>query len=122
MKPEEFTRMFDTRTGIREARQDLSATETGRRLFESNARQKLRDVLREGNIKKEFTGNDMFKVLNNQKNAEIFYELIGEEATNAARDAAEEIGKRQMRIEGIKGAAKKAAASKFLRIVYPLLP
>jgi hypothetical protein len=46
-KPEDIQNMLNSRSGIKELRQDLSRTETGRKLFDINTRQKMRSILRD---------------------------------------------------------------------------
>ena len=121
MKPEDIQNLLGSRSGIRQLRTDLGNTETGRKLYDVMTRQKMRSILRDGNIEKKFNGDDLYKFLNKEKNFELFSEIIGEEATEEARLAAKEIGKKQMIIEKTKKLAGKAGAAKFLNTIYPLL-
>ena len=120
-KPEAISRRFDTRSGIKEIKKDLNKTENGKEIYDTLRRQKVRDILRENNIEKEFTGNDLYKTLNKRENFELLSELIGEQETEAARVLAKQLGKKQVRKQNIKQIAGHAVALKFLKYVFPLL-
>ncbi len=120
-KPEDIAKLMESRSGIQQLRTDLGKSERGKRLFELSKKQRIRSILRENNIEKEFTGEDLYKTLNKQNNFELLSELIGEKETEAARLAAKEIGKKQVGRENIKKFVKKAAVVKFFETIWPLL-
>jgi len=120
LKPEDIQAKMNSRSGIRELRQDLSGSESRKKLFNQLERQKLRSLLREGNIEKEFTGNDVYNVLNKEKNAEIFREIMGEQEFEAARQEFKEIGKKQIRIDNLTKYSKYIGVLKFLHNFSPL--
>lgn len=120
-KPEDISRRFDTRSGIKEIKKDLSKTDNGKEIYDTLKRQKVRDILRENQIEKDFTGNDLYKTLNKRENFELLSELIGEEETEAARLLAKDLGKKQVRKQNLKKVAEHAVALKFLKYVFPLL-
>ena len=101
-EPEYILQRLNNRSGIKQLRKDLSPE-----IFDTITKQKMRSILREGNIEHSFSGDSMYQVLNKESNAEIFRELIGEKETNAARDAAKKIGKKQMTQDAIKDLVQK---------------
>jgi len=116
-QPEYIQSKMNSRTGIKELREDLGTQHKSD--FNELATQKMRSMLREGNIEKEFTGNDLYKVLNDEKNFEIFSEIIGEEASEAYRLAAKNAGKNQLRLDAFTKGIKNIAGFKFLhKILY----
>lgn len=123
-KPEDIQKLMDSRSGIKQLRKDFSDTQTKREVFDRLSKQKLRSILREGNIEKEFTGDDLYRFLNKEKNYEIFSELLGESETEAIRKSAKEIGKSQVKSEvrkrNISKAAHKVAVYKTLEMVLAL--
>lgn len=108
--------MLNSRSGIRELKKITSEQN-----FNTITKQKMRSILRENNIEKELTGDSLYRVLNNEKNYEIFSEIIGEQETEAARLAAKFAGKREIAIDTIKDLAKKKMILKFLGIVGNIL-
>lgn len=109
---DDVLKMLESRNGLRNLRKITSENN-----FDQITRQKMRSVLREGNIEKGYTGNDLYKVLNKESNFELFSEIIGEEATEVARKAAKDAGSRQVKADYIKNALEKKALLKFLGIV-----
>lgn len=98
-KPENIQKMMNSRSGIKELREDFNGSEQKRELFDKLSKQKMRSILREGNIEKDFTGDDLYKFLNKENNYEIFSEILGENETEALRTSAKEIGKEQIKSE-----------------------
>ncbi len=98
-KPEDIQKMMNSRSGIKELRKDFSGTDQKKELFQTLSKQKMRSIMREGNIEKDFTGDDLYKFLNKESNYEIFSEILGENETEALRKSAKEIGKAQVKSE-----------------------
>lgn len=98
-EPEDIQRMMNSRSGIKKLREDFKGTEQKRQLFDKLSKQKMRSVLREGNIEKDFTGDDLYKFLNKESNYEIFSEILGESETEVLRQSAKQIGKEQVKSE-----------------------
>lgn len=123
--PEDIQGMMNSRSGIRELRKDFSDTPEKKALFDKLSKQRMRSILREGNIEKEFTGDTLYKFLNKEKNYEIFSELIGEAETESLRLSAKEIGQKQvkqeLRKETLKASAKRLAGYKALELVFHLI-
>lgn len=124
-KPEDIQKMMSSRTAIKQLRQDFSNNAQKRQIFDRLSKQKMRSILREGNIEKEFTGDDLYKFLNKEKNYELFSEFLGESETEALRKSAKDIGKAQVKSEvrkkNISKAAHKVAVYKTLEMVMQLL-
>lgn len=124
-KPEDVQRMMNTRSGIKELKKDLSKSSVEKQLFERLSNQKLRSVLREGNIEKDFKGDELYKLLNKEKNYEIFSEILGEEETEALRLQAKEIGqkavKSELRNKNLTKLGKKYAAYKTFETILNIL-
>lgn len=123
-QPEDIQRMMDSRSGIKQLRKDFSDTKVKKEVFQRLSNQKMRSILREGNIEKDFTGDDLYKFLNKEKNYELFSEFLGEKETELLRQSAKDIGKTQvkseMRKKNISKAAHKVAAFKTLEILINL--
>lgn len=123
-EPEDIQKMMNKRSGIKQLREDLNTPEK-RATFERLQQQKIRSILREGNIEKDFTGDDLYRFLNKEHNYELLSEMLGEAETEALRQSAKEIGKQQVKSEvrkkGVKNAAQKVAAYKTFEILLNLL-
>lgn len=124
-KPEEIQKMMNSRSGIKELREDFRGSEQKRELFDTLSKQKMRSVLREGNIEKDFTGDDLYKFLNKESNYEVFSEILGETEAEALRQSAKEIGKEQVKSEvrkqRISKVANKMVALKGLELLLGIL-
>lgn len=124
-KPEDIQRQMNSRSGIKELREDLKGSEQKRELFDKLSKQKMRSVLREGNIENDFSGDDLYKFLNKEKNYEIFSEILGEPETEALRKSAKEIGKEQVKSEirkqKISKVANKIVAFKAMELLLGIL-
>lgn len=124
-KPEDIQRMMNNRSGIKELREHLSDTKEHKELFDRYAKQKMRSILREGKIEKDFTGNDLYEVLNKEKNYDLFSEIIGESETETLRLEAKEIGKKQVAKEkrnaSIRRSIKKIAGYKGIELILSIL-
>ncbi len=114
-KPEDVRAMLDSRSDIKEVRKDLKDQP---QLFEKIAQDKMRSILREGNVEKNFTGDDLYKVLNKEHNYEIFSELLGPEATEEFRLAAKDIGKNQVRIDNASKLIKDTTYLKLFKTIF----
>ena len=98
-KPEDIQKLMNSRSGIRELKKDMSTKKINQEVFERLKQQKIRSILREGNIEKNFTGEELYKALNKEKNYELLSELLGENEIEELRLAAKEIGKKQVKQE-----------------------
>lgn len=114
---DEIVEMMNRRSGIRKVKEIASENN-----FETIKRQKVRSIVTEGELRKNFRGKDLERVIKKENNHELLSELIGEEATDAALDAAIEIGSRRMTQENLQDFAEKAAALKFLYVIKDFIP
>lgn len=121
-KGEQIQNMMSDASGIRTIREELSRTNAGKQIYKDLARHEVRDMALEGGLSKQFTGNDMHKLLNNRKNFEKFSEIFGAEETEAARVAAKQLGEQYMRKETILNMGKNVAALKFLKDFKDVIP
>lgn len=123
-EPEDIQRLMNSRSGIRQLRKDLNTPEK-QSAFKRLQQQKMRSIMREGNIEKDFTGDDLYRFLNKEHNYELFSEMLGEAETEALRQSAKEIGKQQVKSEfkkkNITKAAHKVVVFKSLEILLNLL-
>jgi len=120
-QPEDIQKMMNTRSGIKELKKDLSKTEAGKKLYNTLEKQKIRSILREGNIEKEFTGDDLYKFLNKEQNYELLSEFLGEEITEGMRQEAKSIGKSQVTRDKVSKKVKNAAALKSMIFLVSLI-
>ena len=119
-KPEDIQSLLNSRSGIKDLRKDLSASEKGKEIFETLKRQKVRDILRGGNIQKVFKGKDLYKAVNKADNYEILSELLGSEEVDAALEASKELGGKIVTLENLKKVGEYTLAHKFLKYVLNL--
>lgn len=107
-KPEDLLNKLNSRSGIKELKKEIRP-----QTFDTLIKQKGRTILQEGNLEAEFSGKDLYNVLNKEKNFEIFTEILGKEDALALRDAAKIIGDRNMsadRVKKVLGAVGYVAA------------
>lgn len=109
--PEYVQKQMDSRSGIRELRELSKKDKKMGEVFERLSKQKMRSILREGNIEKTATGEDLYKFLNNEKNYELFSELIGENETEVLRSSSKELGKMELKQAKRKKFIEKTAKS-----------
>lgn len=124
-EPEDIQRLMNSRSGIKQLREDFKGSDQKKDLFEKLSKQKMRSIMREGNIEKDFTGDDLYKFLNKESNYEIFSEILGEKETEAMRQSAKEIGKAQVKSEvrkqNISKVTNKVVAFKTIEMLLGIL-
>jgi aminopeptidase N len=118
----EIINSLKTIEGMRDLGKELKATEAGAKNFETLQKHKLRSILQEGNIKKNFKGDDLARTLTKENNYEFVEEILGKEETAALLEAAEKTGNQQLKIESLKKIGKNALSYKALKFIIPLLP
>lgn len=121
LSPEQIEAKFNTRSGIRDLRETLNKTEQQRKLFQKLQDQKILDMLYEGEVKKNPTGTDLQRVLNNKKNYELLREMVGTREAEAMRNAAEILGNRTFSPENLRKYAKIAGRIVIKGKIYRLL-
>lgn len=113
-KPEHIQRLLESRSGIKELREGLKGSETGKKNFDLLTRHKMRDLIRSNK-------NDIYKTLQKQENFDIFAEILGEEATKEARELSKKIsGTKELGKLLVKYGAS-AGAIRFFNVVKPLV-
>jgi hypothetical protein len=121
-KPAEYIgEKLNSRSGIRQLKQDLSKTKKGHQLFEQNIMQKARSILKEGNIHKKSTTNDIYKVINKESNREILAEILGEKEINTVLDELSKKHNQGKFLTSVKDLTKNVALFKFFKFIYPLI-
>lgn len=119
--PEQIEQLFNSRSGIREIKTDLSKTKRSKELFDKMASQKVRDILRQGKIKPDYTGKDLYKVINKKDNYELLSELLTPEEVDKMLEMSQKISSKKVTKEGVMKLAKFYTKYKFLHIVLGLL-
>ena len=105
IKPEKALSMTNSRSGIKELRKDLTPE-----IFDKVAKDKMKQILYEGNVKKIFKGKELETILNKTENYEIFSEFLGEKETAELLKAAKEIGDEAATGERLQKLLKRGAA------------
>lgn len=114
IEPEDAMKMADTPSGIKKLRSKLEGTEKGERLFDEISKRKIKDILYGGNVKKTYSGDELFRLVNKQENFDILTEIIGEARAKEYLDAAQKIGKDNMTRETVLKVTKNVALVKYL--------
>ena len=108
LDPEDLVKKMNSRTGMREVK-DLAEKAGESKQFDMLKMQKSRDIMYKGNLEAKPTGKEIHDVLNKSANRELFVEMWGEEAYQAASDAAKLLGEKEATPEVWKEVLKKAA-------------
>lgn len=93
-KPEAIEKLMNSRSGIRQLREDLGKTEKTKEIFNELSKQKIRNILED--VK---TGRDLNIKMKNYANREIFEEILGEEAVSDILEASEKAGAEELASE-----------------------
>ena len=104
--PEDVLKKMDSRSGIREVRQDLKGNPEQ---FDKHAKQKVKSILLEGNVEGIPTGDELYMILNKTSNREILSELLGNEAYGSALAAARQIGKNKATRDAMSNIIRKGS-------------
>jgi hypothetical protein len=112
--PAEVRKLSNTPEGIAQLKTDLSKTKGGKDLFDKLAEQKINSIISQGKIKVKYTGNDLVKVLNNEKNYSLIEALTTPEEAKVALDAAQKLADKKFTWENLKGVAKGITKFKLL--------
>ena len=105
--PEQIESMMNSRSGIRELKKDLSKTKNSRELFDKFGKQKLQEVLRDGKVKANYTGEELFNQLNKKKNYDLLEELTSPQEAKAMLDAAEKVATKKFTMKNVKKVSSK---------------
>ena len=86
---EDIYKLTNTTAGRKQLKKDLSKLPE---YYDLIMRNKIRDILHEGEIRKDFTGNDIYRILNKTENYELFSDYLGEDVVKEAKEIAKERG------------------------------
>jgi hypothetical protein len=118
--PEDLISMTKSVTGLRKLKKDLP--EPLARKVEQDTMSRM---LREGKIEKEFTGEELYDILNKSENYPVFSEILGETEVDELMKIAKEIqkhhGSRKVKFEAIKKFGSNVAALKTAAVLFSLL-
>ena len=98
----EIRKLAKTPEGIQQIKKDLSRTKNGKQLFDKFAKQKIDSILSGGKIKPNYTGDDLFKVLNKEENYALIESLTSPKEASIALDAAEKLANRKFTKANVK--------------------
>jgi len=115
--PAEVRKLSNTPEGIAQLKTDLSKTKGGKDLFDKFAEQKINSILSEGKLKATYTGNDLFEVLNQEKNYTLIEALTSPEDASAALEAAEKLAKKKFTNANIGKVSKKLLRYKLIHFL-----
>lgn len=119
--PEDLLQSFNTRSGIKELREDLGKLKGGKEVYQKLVKENLERRLHDYKINKKMTGKELEAFFNEEKNFEIFSEAVGKEEAESLRMAANEAGRREVKKEIIKNASKYTLGLKAYKIIVSLL-
>ncbi|MEK6882415.1 MAG: hypothetical protein AABY22_22535, partial [Nanoarchaeota archaeon] len=108
-KSEKIDQMMNTRSGIIEIRQDLSKTDATKEAFNTLAKEKVTQILQEGKVVSNPTGQELYNILNQMKNRELLLELVGQEALDAEFEALRQIANKKVNKDMMIKIIKKGA-------------
>jgi hypothetical protein len=122
--PEELLSKFNTRSGIKELKKTLKPNN-----FEKLAEAKALQIFRDGKIRSNPTGQELFNILNKEKNYEFFVEVMGKKETDDLLNVFQQLKQNEITnniiINTIKKLGKTAGAGyagwKFIKPVLDLL-
>jgi len=107
MTPEEAMRLSDSPSGLKKLKNGVQKD-----VFEKIGKQKIREILYEGKIQKEFTGKELYNTINKGDNYAILSEILGESQTEDLLQAAKQIHDKRATVESIQKYAKKVGTIK----------
>jgi hypothetical protein len=110
--PEEIGKMTGTPTGLKDLRKELLKKEGGERVFNEIGQNKIKEILFEGNVKREFTGGELYNIINKGNNFDIISEIMGKEAATDLLESAAALGKKKVTADMLKKYAKKLGTVK----------
>jgi uncharacterized protein (UPF0147 family) len=115
MSVEQLRRKLNTREGLQELKAQLDP-----KIYDKLARDKIRQILQEGKVEGKVTGEKLYDVLNNERNFEIISEIYGDEVAEAARQEAQALGKKEVRLNAMQSLGKKSAKALGYGLLYDL--
>lgn len=112
--PEKIQAKTETPSGLRELKNDLNKTEIGKGQYQRIADSKMKSILQNKKVVGEYTGNELYEVLNQEKNYDLVVELIGESETKDLLKAAKSIAEDKIKGEKIKQLISKETLKSLL--------
>jgi len=113
----EIRKLSDTTEGVAQLKQDLSRTKNGEQIFNKLAKEKISSILREGKIKGTPTGEELFKVLNEEKNFHLIEAYTSPEEAAAALDMAEKLANQKFTLTNLAKLSKTAGKYKLIHML-----
>jgi len=113
MKPGQLQKLANTPDGFHELKGLLSTSPNKEKLYEKIGKQKIMELMNEGNIKKNYTGKELFNVINKGRNYEMFSAILGEDAAQDLLITTQELSDKQFTVENV----KKLLKSKTLKVL-----
>lgn len=104
---EEAIRQSNSPSGLRKLKEYLGDSQSGQQIYREIGKRKIKDVLFEGKVKQEFTGEELYRVMNKGENFDIISEIIGEDAAVDLLESAKSIAEKKATVDSIKKVAKK---------------
>lgn len=101
--PEDILKKLETRKGIRELREVLPKEQ-----FDKLIEAKARAILADNKVLSSPTGQQMFSILNQEKNFEIFSEMVGKENATELLETFQRIGKAEATKDRVISTSRKA--------------
>lgn len=108
---EQAMAMTKTPSGLKQLRAELPD-----KLFERIGKHKVKEVLQEGNIEGNFTGKQLYEVINEGENYAILSEILGEDKAAELLVNSREIASKQATVEAFKKVGTKIGTIKTLML------
>lgn len=110
--PEEIMKLSNTPSGLRAIKEDLSKSTEWEKIYERIGKQKVRDILFEGNVQRQFNGSELYKIINKGENYAMLSEILGEDAAAELLVTSKQIGEKKATVEALKKYGAKVGTIK----------
>lgn len=120
IKPEQLMNMTETPSDIIKLKNTLDKSNSGKKLFSKIGEYKIRDILHDGKVIKDFSGTEFYELINKKQNLDILSEFLGDKNSLELLNIAKEIGKNKMRWDNAIKLTKNIAIIKFLKEMHVL--
>jgi hypothetical protein len=105
MEVEELRSLSNSPSGLRKIKSRIS-----QKSFDKLGKHKIKEIFQEGNIETEYTGKELYNIINKGKNYEIISEILGEEQASDLLEAAKKIADKRATVDALQKNVKKIAA------------
>lgn len=119
-KPEDIQKKMKTVSGSRELK-EAAKTDNAKKLYDELVRRNTNSILKEGKLEHEFTGKQLYEVLNKEKNYELLSEWWGEGEIDKLSRAAKKVSDKEITKENYWKFFKDAAGYKIAKIIFALM-